>query len=36
MKNFISRFFNYLRQEWFLIVMVIAITVIILLFELFS
>jgi len=33
MKKLISRIFNYVRKEWFLIVMVFAITIIILLFE---
>jgi len=36
MEKLISRFFNYVRKEWFLIVMVLAITLIILLFELLS
>lgn len=36
MKKLISVIFNYVRKEWFLIVMVIAISFIILLFELLS
>ena len=36
MKKLINRFFNYVRKEWFLIVMVITIAAIILLFELLS
>lgn len=34
MKKLISRIFTYVRKEWFLIVMIFAITLIILLFEL--
>jgi hypothetical protein len=36
MKKLISKVFNYVRKEWFLIVMVFTITLIILLFELLS
>jgi len=36
MKKLINRFFYYVRKEWFLIVMVVAITAILLLFELLS
>lgn len=36
MKKLISSIFNYLRKEWFLVVMVFTITFIILLFELLS
>ena len=36
MKKLINSFFNYVRKEWFLIVMIVAITLIILLFELLS
>jgi len=34
MKKLINSFFNYFRNDWFLIVMVVAISAIILLFEL--
>jgi hypothetical protein len=35
MKKFFSLILNYIRKEWFLIAMIIAITVIIMLFEIF-
>ncbi len=36
MKSLISKFFNFLKKEWFLILMVASISIIILLFELLS
>ena len=36
MKRFMDRLFSFVKREWFLVVMVMAIAVIVLLFEIFN